>query len=327
MSVALRRDARRRPFVRPVLMAAVLAVVVVGLAPASGADPAVPTAPTLPLAAPGNGQAVVTWAAPASDGGSAITGYLVTPFIRFTALTARARTLGPSVRTATFTGLTNGTAYGFRIQALNSSGTGAAAMASAVVVGAPTAPPSVSASPGPRAATTVGGVIVQSLRPVDNGSTITTFTAVCTSPNGGTTRSASIVAPPGQPSIEVLSLTTGKTYRCSMTGTNARGQGPAGYAPALIVGAPRAPRELFPSVPAPGSIKLTFTAPMPNGDPPITVYTAACTSSNGGVKGSKLGGSPMTISGLTVGATYTCSVSGHNSYGNGVAAVAGPLTA
>ena len=47
----------------------------------------VPGAPTIGTATPGNGQATVTWSAPASNGGSAITGYVVTPYIGATAQT------------------------------------------------------------------------------------------------------------------------------------------------------------------------------------------------------------------------------------------------
>jgi hypothetical protein len=69
--------------------------------------------------------------------------------------------------------------------------------------------------------------------------------------------------------------------------------------------------------PAPGSLKLTFKAPAPNGAP-ITGYTATCKSSNGGVKQSKDGTkSPITVSGLTAGKTYTCTVVGKNARGAG----------
>ena len=58
----------------------------VGTSPVSGASPVVtpatvPGAPTAVTAAAGNGSATVSWSAPASNGGSAVTSYLVTPFI------------------------------------------------------------------------------------------------------------------------------------------------------------------------------------------------------------------------------------------------------
>ena len=46
-----------------------------------GAPVTVPGAPTIGTATAGNASATVTWTAPASNGGSAITGYVVTPYI------------------------------------------------------------------------------------------------------------------------------------------------------------------------------------------------------------------------------------------------------
>ena len=65
----------------------VAAINSVGTGPASAASnsvtPApvvtVPGAPTIGTATAGNASATVTWTAPASNGGSAITGYVITP--------------------------------------------------------------------------------------------------------------------------------------------------------------------------------------------------------------------------------------------------------
>ena len=64
----------------------------------------VPGAPTGVLATAGDASAVVSWAAPASDGGSGISGYTVTA----------APGGATATTTATVTGLTNGTPYTFR---------------------------------------------------------------------------------------------------------------------------------------------------------------------------------------------------------------------
>ncbi|WP_053094149.1 S-layer family protein [Cellvibrio sp. pealriver] len=92
----------------------------------------VPGAPTIGTATAGNTQATVTFTAPASNGGSAITGYTVTA--NPGAIT-RAATSSPY----TFTGLTNGTAYTFTVTATNAAGTGAASAASNAVT--PSVPP------------------------------------------------------------------------------------------------------------------------------------------------------------------------------------------
>ena len=84
--------------------------------------PTVPGAPTGVIAEGGNAQAVVTFAAPADDGNSAITSYTVTPYLGATAQTP---TIGPS-SPVTVTGLTNGATYTFTVAATNSLGTGPA---------------------------------------------------------------------------------------------------------------------------------------------------------------------------------------------------------
>ncbi len=96
----------------------------------------VPGAPTIGTATPGNAQATVTWSAPASNGGSAITGYVVTPYIGATAQTAT--TVG-NVLTTPITGLTNGTTYTFRVAAINSVGTGSQSANSNAVTPTPVA--------------------------------------------------------------------------------------------------------------------------------------------------------------------------------------------
>jgi hypothetical protein len=99
---------------------------------ASGTTPTAPAAPTGVSATAGNGQATVTWTAP-NNGGSPITSYTVTPFIGAAAQAATTVTGTPPATTATVTGLTNGTAYTFKVAATNSVGTGPASAASAAV--------------------------------------------------------------------------------------------------------------------------------------------------------------------------------------------------
>ena len=91
----------------------------------------VPGAPTTVAATGGNAQATVSWHAPASTGGSAITGYKITPFVGATAkpvVTSSGTGLSKVV-----TGLTNGTTYTFKVAAVNGVGTGALSSASNAV--------------------------------------------------------------------------------------------------------------------------------------------------------------------------------------------------
>ncbi|MCA1684192.1 MAG: fibronectin type III domain-containing protein, partial [Actinobacteria bacterium] len=81
-----------------------------------------PGAPSGVTAVPGEGLATLTWSPPASNGGSPISGYVVTPYVGTTARTAQ--TFPSTATTQTVTGLANGTAYGFKVAAVNSAGTG-----------------------------------------------------------------------------------------------------------------------------------------------------------------------------------------------------------
>ena len=101
-------------------------------AQASTTTATIPGAPTGLTAVAGNAQATVSFTAPASDGGSAITSYTVTSSPG--SITAS----GASSR-ITIPGLTNGTAYTFTVTATNAIGTGPASAPSNSVT--PTSPP------------------------------------------------------------------------------------------------------------------------------------------------------------------------------------------
>jgi hypothetical protein len=76
----------------------------------------VPAAPTGVSAVPGNASATISWTAPA-NGGSPITGYIVTPFVGSSAQAAT--TVSGASVSATVTGLSNGITYTFRVTASN----------------------------------------------------------------------------------------------------------------------------------------------------------------------------------------------------------------
>ena len=81
-----------------------------------------PGAPTIGTATAGNASATLRWTAPASNGGSAITGYTVRAFAG--TVLARTQAVTGNVGTVVVTGLTNGTAYTFDVAAINAVGTG-----------------------------------------------------------------------------------------------------------------------------------------------------------------------------------------------------------
>lgn len=85
--------------------------------------PVVPGAPTSLAAVAGDTEVDLTWAAPADDGGSPVTGYLV----EYRPVSDGAWSeLSATSTTATVPGLVNGTEYEFRVSAVNAVGSGTA---------------------------------------------------------------------------------------------------------------------------------------------------------------------------------------------------------
>ena len=91
-----------------------------------------PFAPTGVTASAATRQALVSWTEPADNGGSPITGYVVTPYVGLTAKTPL--DVGPGVTSAIVNGLTNGTSYTFKVTATNVAGSSPPSAASGAVV-------------------------------------------------------------------------------------------------------------------------------------------------------------------------------------------------
>jgi hypothetical protein len=84
------------------------------------------------VADPATNAAQVSWTPPANDGGSAISGYTVTPYIGSQAQTPVQVNDGSATST-TIKNLTNGTAYTFTVTATNNDGTSAASSPSCAI--------------------------------------------------------------------------------------------------------------------------------------------------------------------------------------------------
>jgi hypothetical protein len=296
----------------------VTATNVVGTGPASAASNSVtptsvttvPGAPTIGTATAGNAQATVSWTAPLSNGGSAITGYTVT-----SSPGGITQAAGASATSAMVTGLTNGTAYTFTVTATNVVGTGPASAASNSVT------PSSSTAPGaPTIGTATAGnaqaTVTWTAPSSDGGSAITGYTV--TSSPGGITQSAGASAT----SAMVTGLTNGTAYTFTVTATNVVGTGPASAAsnsvtpssPATVPGAP----TIGTATAAEAAATVTWTAPSSNGGSAITGYTV--TSSPGGVTASaSASATSATVMGLTDGTAYTFTVTATNAVGTGPA--------
>jgi hypothetical protein len=164
----------------------------------SGTWPSIAGMPTNVSATAANSQIALTWTAPVSNGGSAITDYVVQYSSNSgSSWTTFSRSVSAAT-SATVTGLTNGTAYVLRVAAVTAYGTGAYTAASSSVTPAsasvPGAPTNFSISQS-----NVGGcgaINITFTAPSDGGSAITSYrlrynensyaTFLAFSPTGGT---------------------------------------------------------------------------------------------------------------------------------------------
>ncbi len=259
-------------------------------------NPVVPDAPTSAVATAGDTQVSVAFVAPANAGGSPITGYTVTPNPLDVAPVSGASS--PIV----VTGLTNGVAYTFTVTADNVAGTGPASSASNSIT--PKATQTITfVNPGPQnfgATPTFSATSDSGLIPTFTSST----TGVCTITSGGA----------------VTFVTAGT---CTI---NADQPGNGSYLAATQVTRSFAVNAVAPGTPTIGTASagnsqatVTFTAPASTGGAAITSYTV--TASPGGTTASGAG-SPITISGLTNGISYTFTVTATNSVGTGAPSAA-----
>ncbi len=223
-----------------------------------------PGAPTGVTAVAGDAQATVSFAAPASDGGSAITGYTVT------SVQDPTKACSPvSGTSCVVTGLTNGTSYTFTVRATNANGTGAASSASsgvtpAVALFAPGAPTSVTATAGDARAT-----VSFTAPSSDGGSVITGYTVTSVEdPTKG-------CAPVTGTSCVVTGLANGTSYTFTVTATNAIGTGAASSASSGVI--PTAPT--LPSGPSTPADQGTPAVSAPSVSPTVSSETPSAAGS------------------------------------------------
>jgi autotransporter-associated beta strand protein len=99
----------------------------------AGNQSTTPSAPTDLSATAGNAQANLTWTAPSSNGGASITDYIVQYSSDSGSTWTTFDRAASTATSATVTGLTNGTAYLFRVAAVNSVGMGAYSLPSTAI--------------------------------------------------------------------------------------------------------------------------------------------------------------------------------------------------
>ena len=267
-----------------------------------------PGAPTIGVATPGNGSVSVAFSAPSSNGGSPITGYTAT-------CAATGQTNATGTNTASpiaVSGLTNGTQYSCSVIATNARGnSNASASVNVTPATTPGAPTIGAATAGN------GQAQIAFTAPASNGgSAITTYAAVCTA--AAAAPSANGTSSP----ITVTGMTNGVTYACNVRAANIIGAGPAsGDVNVTPVGPPAAP-TIGAATPGNGEATIAFTAPVNNGGSAITGYTVTCTGSSATRTGTA-NASPITVTSMTNGVAYSCSVTATN--GAGISGASGTV--
>jgi hypothetical protein len=167
-----------------------------------------------------NGTVTVNWSAPAANGGAAVSGYNIQAF-KTDETFVTYQTVCATCTTATFSGLTLGTAHKFKVYAQNSVGySGAGESASVVPATPPGVPTNVNAQGGPAQA------LVKCTAPPDNGSAITRydFTATDTASSTTTARSCTSGCSPDNGFV-FDGLTAGRSYSFKVSATNGVGTG------------------------------------------------------------------------------------------------------
>lgn len=169
--------------------------------------PTTPGAPQAVAAAPDDKSVLVTWEAPAGDGGTPVTAYDVT------AGTTTVRTAA-TARTATIGSLANGTRYDVTVTAVNALGAGIAATTQATPRTRPGVPGIGTATGGNAAAT------VRWTAPTSDGGDPVSAYVVVAHPSGKT-----YVLPPASRSATVAGLTNGVSTTFTVMARNAAGDG------------------------------------------------------------------------------------------------------
>ena len=231
-------------------------------------------APTIGTPTAGVASATVPWTAPASNGGSAITGFSVRVVNAATNVQVGALRAAPAGATSlSVTGLVNGTAVRFQVLATNAAGDGPFSALSIAVTPAtvPGAPVIGTATRGNTSA------LVRWTAPANAATSAITGYSVRVFNSSNLQVGALRPAPAGATSLTVTGLANGTAVRFQVRATNAPGTGlfsalSAFVTPATVPGAPVIGTAT--SGVAGGTINALarWTAPASNGGSAITGY-------------------------------------------------------
>jgi subtilisin family serine protease len=284
----------------------------------TGAAIVSPSPPTSLTAVGGVTQASLSWIAPTQSGGTNVTDYVV-EYLSNGGSTWVVFADGVSASTtATVTGLTNGTTYQFRVKAVNGGGTSEASSTATAIVGVPSAPTALTATP---LGLSVG--LTWTAPTQNGGSAIIDYVAQFSSDSGATwsTFSDSIST---SRTTTVTRLTSGVTYQLRVSAVNNIGtSAPSAVVIAVPLAAspPSAPLNLAIASYGLNNVGLSWTIPTSDGGDTITDYVIEYSSTSGSTWTTFIdlvSSLPSaSVSGLVSGSSYIFRVSARNSAGNG----------
>ncbi len=270
-----------------------------------------PDQPAKPTTEFGNGQVTVTWVAP-YDGFSAITGFDVSTYQGGSPVSGKTCTGGATDTSCAVTGLTNGTAYTFRVTASNVNGSSPESVDS--VETTPSTTPAKPAKPTTSHADqkiTVGWVA-----PDDGGAALTGYDVAMY--EGASLVSATECSVDGSTTTcDATGLTNGTAYTFTVTASNANGAGPVSDPsdPATPSTNPAKPSQPMTSK-GDARVAVSWIAPTDDGGAAIDTYDVATYDAGTLVPAAVCSATAPAVTcdvtGLTNGTAYTFTVTAHN---------------
>jgi len=262
-----------------------------------------PTAPRNLQAEVNNGDVTLSWDAPLSDGGVAITQYEIS----YRANTDSEWTLLYGTGTsATLPGFTTSGTYEFVVAAQNSAGWSPYSNLATVVIDAPTAPRNLQAE------VNNGDVTLSWDAPLSDGGVAITQYEI--SYRANTDSEWTLLYGTGT-SATLPGFTTSGTYEFVVAAQNSAGWSPYSNLATVVIDAPTAPRNLQAEVNN-GDVTLSWDAPLSDGGVAITQYEISYRANTDSEWTLLYGtGTSATLPGFTNGVTYQFAVSAQNRVG------------
>ena len=288
-------------------------------AASSGSGPGAPGVVTNVVGTRGVGKVDLTWTAPVSNGGSAITDYV----IQYSSDSgSNWTTFADGTLINTFTsvnGLSTGTLYTFRVLAKNAIGDGpySTASTSVAIATVPGAPTNVVGTPG------AGQVSLTWNAPADNGGSAITDYVIQYSSDSGSNWDTAFDGSGTDTSKTITGLDNGTSYTFRIAAVNLVDPGDYSTASTAVTtfAVPGAPTNVVGVSAGATSVSLTWSAPTDNGGTAVTDYYYQYSSDSGATWSSAtFAGSTSaghTVTGLTAGTSYTFRVAAGNMIGIG----------